>query len=224
MAFWRTGTGANQKEAPGPYVLWKTAAAKQAGIVADVRAHRAHGGAVILVAHFTDTLAELADRLDRDGLAWEPLTDSPLIDGVQVGEAGPASVYLLHSDLLTVEALPVAPRTGAQPALVAVAEMHGSADRCARVGWFAEALPFKTRLRHHVAMDDPFLRPFVGEAARILSVLGMKDDENITHTTLDAAVNKARQKVLRAALSDHPAETAEQWLQRNCPDLERRVR
>ncbi len=224
MAFWRTGPGTSTKEAHGPYVVWKTAPAKYAGIVADVRAHQAQGGAVILVAHFADTLAELADRVDCDGLAWEPLTASPLIDSVQAGVPGLASVYLLHSDLLTVEALPSGPRTGAQPALLVVAEMHGSADRCTRVGWFAEALPFKTRLRHHVAMDDPFLRPFVGEAARILTVLGMKDDENITHRTLDAAVSRARQKVLRAALSDHPAETAEEWLRVNCPDLERRVR
>lgn len=221
MGFWRS-TG---RPAATPHVVWMTRAAKLAGIVADVRARRACEQAIVLVTHFADTLSELTEHLDREQIEWEPWAASPPEADVCAGPPGRAAVHVLPSDLMAADAPAAGATVRAGTASIIVAEMHCSEDRCARVARLAAALPFKTDLRQHLDLSEPFVRAFFDGAAQgVLSALGMKEHDSISHTMLDRAIERARQKVLRAALSDHPAETAEEWLRLNCPDLDRRLR
>jgi preprotein translocase subunit SecA len=77
---------------------------------------------------------------------------------------------------------------------------------------------------HHVSLEDPLLRTFAGEWVQgVLQRLGMKENEAIESRMVTRRLQVAAQKIESQAISDMAADSAEEWLQRNCPDLWRKV-
>jgi preprotein translocase subunit SecA len=58
----------------------------------------------------------------------------------------------------------------------------------------------------------------------ILQRLGMKEDEAIESRMVARRIQQAAQKIERQAVSDLRANSAEEWMQLNCPELWRNTR
>ena len=66
-------------------------------------------------------------------------------------------------------------------------------------------------------MEDPLLKPFAGEwVKRILRNLGMKEDEPIESRMVSRRIETELKKIAKSATGDIPANSAEEWLERNC--------
>jgi preprotein translocase subunit SecA len=66
-------------------------------------------------------------------------------------------------------------------------------------------------------MEDALMKPFAGEwVKRILRDLGMKEDEPIKSRMVTRRIETELKKIARSATGDAPANSAEEWLERNC--------
>lgn len=187
-------------------VIWLTKQAKLAGISASIArclAEPARPFAVLLVAHFRDCLEQLQALIQPAGF-----------DNVIVATAE----YLKGRS---------APRLGSddsQTVVIIVAERHPLQSHDAAIAEFAQRLPCRCRLVHHVSLEDPMMRMFAGEwVQNVLQRLGMNKTEAIESRMVTRRIQAAAQKIENQAVSDMAADSAEEWLERNCPDLWRKV-
>jgi len=65
-------------------------------------------------------------------------------------------------------------------------------------------------------LEDPLMRVFAGEwVQNMLRQLGMSEDAAIESRMVARRVKQAQKKIERQVTGDSPAESAEQWLERN---------
>jgi len=68
------------------------------------------------------------------------------------------------------------------------------------------------------------MRMFAGEwVQNVLQRLGMNENEAIESRIVTRRIQEALKKIESQAVSDLPADSADEWLERNCPDLWRKV-
>ena len=73
---------------------------------------------------------------------------------------------------------------------------------------------------HHVSLEDPLMKLFAGEwVQNLLQQMGMEEDEAIESRMVGRRIQQAAEKVERQAVSDLRANSAEEWLQLNCPQM-----
>jgi hypothetical protein len=188
-------------------VIWLTKQAKFAGIATAV-ARCLDGpepsGAVYLVAHFPNCRDELA------AIAAKESFDQRIV------------VITLADDLAGSRPSVV---SGDSPAVtIIVAERHPLEAHDAAVVEFAEGLPRRCRLVHHVSLEDPLMKVFASPwVQNMLEQLGMDENEAIESRMVSRRIQEAARKVERQAVSDLRANSAEEWLQLNCPELWRKT-
>lgn len=68
------------------------------------------------------------------------------------------------------------------------------------------------------------MRVFAGEwVENVLKQLGMKEDEPIESAMVARRIKAAQKKIESLSVGDLAADSAEQWMERNCPELWRKV-
>ena len=181
--------------------IWLTRNAKFAGIAKEV-AERSNSKtvAILLVAHFRDVLA----RLDEVSAA---ATTAVPVKAVLAGNLSPNITTGLRLDeSATID--------------IIVAERHPSAAPDERLEQFAAALPCRCRLVHHQSLDDPLLKAFSGAWVQtLLGKLGMKEDEPIESKMVLRRIKGTQRKLESKAFRNLDADSAEDWLTKNCPDV-----
>lgn len=184
-------------------VIWLTKQAKFAGVLAATArclAQPTRPLAVLLVAHFRDCLEELRAVVEQGGF-------------------DPQSVIVATAEVLKGRSAPRLGSDESQTIDIIVAERHPLQSHDAAIAEFAESLPCRCRLVHHVSLEDPMMRTFAGEwVQNVLQRLGMKENEAIESRMVTRRLQVAAQKIEGQAVSDLPADSAEEWLQRNCPE------
>ncbi len=189
-------------------VIWLTKQAKFAGISAATArcfARRTRPLAVLLVAHFRDCLEQLQAI-------------------VQQGGFDPKSVIVATAEILKGRSAPRLGSDDSQTIEIIVAERHPLQSHDAAVAEFAQSLPCRCRLVHHVSLEDPSMRMFAGDwVQNVLQRLGMNENEAIESRMVGRRIQQAAQKIEAQVVSDLPADSAEEWLQRNCPEVWRKV-
>jgi hypothetical protein len=185
-------------------VIWLTKQAKFAGISAATArclAEPARPFAVLLVAHFRDCLEQLQAIVQRGGFDQR-------------------SVIAATAENLTGWSAPRLDSDDSQTIDIIVAERHPLQAHDAAIVEFAQSLPCRCRLVHHVSLEDSLLRTFAGEwVQNVLQRLGMNENEAIQSPMVTRRLQVAAQKIEGQAVSDLPADSAEEWLRRNCLDL-----
>ena len=188
--------------------VWLTRQAKFAGISAATArclAEPARPIAVLLVAHFRDCLEQLQAIVQQGGFDQR-------------------SVIAATAENLTGRSAPRLGSDDSQIIEIIVAERHPLQAHDTAVAEFAESLPCRCRLVHHVSLEDPLMRMFAGEWVQsVLKQLGIKENEVIESRMVTRRLQQAAQKIERQAVSDLPADSAGEWLERNCPDLWRTI-
>jgi len=184
-------------------VIWLTKQAKFAGISSSIGrclAEPARPFAVLLVAHFRDCMEQLQAIVEQGGF------DQRSVIVATAEHLKGRSSMATSDESQTIE--------------IIVAERHPLQAHDAAIAEFAQSLPCRCRLVHHVSLEDPMMRMFAGEwVQNVLQRLGMNENEAIESRMVTRRIQAAAQKIESQAISDMPADSAEEWLERNCPDL-----
>jgi hypothetical protein len=182
------------------YRIWLTHEAKHAGIykeVAQAVANPAGPKAVIVVAHFNDCLEQLQTAVaefDQDHV-FVTLANS-------LAGRTPDDMVVDESSSI----------------LIIVGERHLLASHDEDIVNFARSQPCRCRLSYHLSLEDPLMKRFSGEwVERVLRGLGMKEDEAIKSRMVNRRIQTELDKIARSATGDIPANSAAEWIERNCP-------
>ena len=180
--------------------IWLTKAAKFAGMSAEVSDRLAGSeapDAVLLVAHFQDCLNELRSLVEGAGF-------------------DPSRVMVTTADAFAGLSASGMGLSENQNVLIAVAERHLLRSHDEAVLDFARTLPCRCRLVFYISLEDPVMQLFAGEwVQNMLRQLGMSEDAAIESRMVARRVKQAQKKIEGQVTGDSPAESAEQWLERN---------
>ena len=180
-------------------VIWLTKEAKFKGIVQMVARNlvgddRPH--TIILVAHFRDCLEEL-QKISESVTASRP-------------------IIVASADALQSTRTSTISSDESRPMQIIIGERHPLPSHDDAVLEFAQALPSRCRLVHHVSLEDPLMRAFSGGWVEgMLKSLGMAEDEAIESKMVARQIKAAQQKLAKQCQTDFPAESAEKWMERN---------
>jgi len=199
---------------PQDDTIWLTRRAKLEGIREAVLGHLAPDAWVLLTAHFPATLAEVRQHLDAAGdryTVWEGRAGPrPRGGEVVVGLAGALAASSPDGPDADI---PLSTS-------VIVAERHPLRANDDALVAFAAGLPPPRRVTFHLSLEDPLLRVFSGEwVGDVLRRLGMQEDEAIRSPMVARRIVAAQKKIAKIAFPDRPADSAEDWVRLNCPEL-----
>ena len=184
-----------------PDHIWMTTDAKFHGLAKEVEERsRSETVAILLVAHFPDVLARLNDLAGQQ--AWGVPTKAVLAGNLDTDLA--VSLNLDESAIIDI----------------IVGERHPLPSVDDHLEEFADELPCRCRFSHHLSLEDPVMKVFAGEWVRkVLAKLGMAEDESIESQMVSRHIRQAQQKIEGRSFGSFDAESATQWLQKNCPEL-----
>ena len=184
-----------------PDRIWMNTEAKFAGLAKEVvERSTSEAVAILLVAHFPDVLAHLEQLADQR-TSGVPLK-AVLARNLNTDLA--ASLNLDESAVIDI----------------IVGERHPMASEDDRLEAFADELPCRCRFTYHISLEDPVVEIFAGAwVQNVLSKLGMSEEEAIEGPITSRNIRKTQQKIERRAIGTVDAESAAQWMEKNCPDL-----
>ena len=186
-----------------PDRIWITADAKFAGLAREVEERsRSETVAILLVAHFPDVLERLEKLAEQTRYV---ATRAVLAANLDTKLA--ASLNLDESALIDV----------------VVGERHPLPSVDDGLEEFADDLPCRCRFAHHLSLEDPVIKVFAGEWIRnVLRQMGMTEDQAIESRMVSRRIRQAQEKIEGKAYGSSDAESAADWLEKNCPDLVRK--
>ncbi|MCR4413574.1 MAG: hypothetical protein NUV77_14225 [Thermoguttaceae bacterium] len=183
--------------------IWLTRAAKFAGIqreVASALADPRGPDAVFLVAHFDDCLDELRSLASRARFDERRVlvTCSKELEGRSAAGRVDKSRTIL----------------------IVVGERHPLPSHDDRLLDFARSLACRCRFVQHISLEDRLLKVFAGDWVQgVLRQLGMEEDQPIESRMVGRRIRSAQEKIERQATGDAPARSAQEWMEKNCPNL-----
>ncbi len=179
--------------------FWLTPEAKFKGIREQIgRCYDDQFDATLLVAHFDETFRAL-----------EPLTIVPELQG---------RIQLARANALTSELAMAAQFDEESTVAIIVAERHPLETNDCFPLEFARQLTCRSRIVHHISLDDPLFRYAAGTSFQeIITQLGMRQDEALQTALLSQRIRRAQRKVARLACDNLPANSAQEWVEKNCP-------
>ena len=184
-----------------PDHIWMTTDAKFAGVAREAEERsRSATVAILLVAHFPEVLARLEELASQQ--AWSVPCKAVLARNLNTDLA--TSLSLDESAMIDV----------------IVGERHPLPSVDDRLEEFADELPCRCRFSHHLSLEDAVMEVFAGDWVKgVLTKLGMKEDEAIESQLVSRRIRQAQQKIEGRAFGTVDAESAAEWLKKNCPEL-----
>jgi len=184
-----------------PDHIWMTTEARFAGLAKETAVRStSETVAILLVAHFPDVLGRLEKIANQQ--EWEVPCQAVLAHTLNENFA--ASLNVDESDRIDI----------------LVGERHPlpSVDSCLEE--FAKTVPCRCRLSHHVSLEDAVVKVFAGDWVKnTLQQLGMREGEAIQSQMVSRQIRQAQLRIEGRAFGSLRAESAAEWLAKNCPDL-----
>lgn len=151
--------------------------------------------AVLLVAHFPDTLKQL------DAIVAENSAPCPVVTALAENLSRISGGMSLTPEA-TID--------------IIVAERHPNVRVDRDLMQFADQLACPCRVTYNISLEDSLFRLLVGDWVEgILQKLGMEEDEAIEHTMLTRRIQQAQDKFAARITGNAPANTAQEWLEKN---------
>lgn len=184
-----------------PDQIWLTTDAKLAGLATEAIARdESSTVALLLVAHFPDVKRRLEELVAQR--EW-------------------------HSPCMAVLASEMTPELAARLPLeesttldVLVAERHPLPAVDDQLEAFAQGLPCRCHFAHHISLEDAVIRTFAGESVqRVIQAMGMEPNESIQSHLVSRRIRKAQQRIAGKTFGTVNADSAAEWLEKNCPEL-----
>ena len=184
--------------------IWMTTDAKFTGLAKEAEERsRSETVAILLVAHFPDVLARLEEVASQK--VWDVPCKAVSAGNLNSGLA--ASLNLEESAIIDI----------------IVGERHPLPSVDDRLEEFADELPCRCRFSHHVSLEDAVMKVFAGDWVKnVLKRLGVSEDEAIESQLVSRRIRQAQQKIEGRAFGSLDAESAAEWLEKNCPELIRK--
>lgn len=177
--------------------IWLTQPARYKGVAQQVF-ESTDSAVILLIAHFEDTLEQLATIADADS------GDVPVQATLAENLSTDIATRLRIDDSATIDLI--------------VAEKHPLLSADEAILQFAEEIPCRCRLVYHLSLEDPVLKLFATEFVhKILDSLGMTEDEPIESRMVGRRIKAAQQKIESTATGNRPAASATEWLELNLP-------
>lgn len=184
-----------------PDHIWMTSEAKFAGLAKEaLERSKSETVAVLLVAHFPDVLERLNEIASLQG--FEAPCKAILASNLNKDLAN--QLRLEESAIIDIIVGERHPLRSADDFLVDI----------------ANNLPCRCRFSYHVSLDDAVMKAFASDwMKKVLKGLGMKEDEAIESEMVSRRIRKAQQQIEGGAFGSLDAESAAEWLTKNCPEL-----
>ena len=184
-----------------PDKVWLTIDAKYAGLAKELAERStSESAAILLVAHFRDVLERLQGIADRCN------SSVPTMAVLANNLTNDLAASLEHEESALID--------------IIGAERHPLASADQRLESFADTLPCRCRVSHHLSLDDPVIEVFAGDWVKdMLGKLGMKEDESIESKMVTRRIRAAQKKIESQAFIADEADSALQWMESNCPEL-----
>ncbi len=181
--------------------IWMNTLAKFDGLAQEARRRSESDSVVILlVAHFPDVLKRLHEIVQQH--TWDVPCKAVL--------ASDLTVHLAQSFSVEPDAIMD----------IFVGERHPIPSVDDRIREFGEKLPCRCRVTHHVSLDDAVIRIFAGDWVKnVLQQLGMTNESAIESALVSKRIRQAQHKIEERTFSSLTADSAEEWLLKNCPDF-----
>jgi preprotein translocase subunit SecA len=205
--------------------IWLTTAAKLDGIREAIRERVGQDGVVVVAAHFPAALREARKHLEASGLNVQTAEGSDASKQLfEAARRGEAVVSALVETLAGI-ATPASPAAEPFPITIIVAERHLLRTKDDAFLPFAERLTPPGRIGFHLSLEDPVLRLFAGDwVGDVLRRLGMQESDAVESRMIARRIRAAQHKIAKLAILDRPADSAEEWVRLNCPELLREER
>lgn len=202
MSFFSRLFGTSQPEQANvaPDSIWLTRQAKHAALGRELRrADHSNAVAILLVAHFADTLSDIEAIVDQ----YKGQTPAMAVLAADLSSR--AASGLASDPNQTIELI--------------VAERHPLTTVDDQVlTEFAEQLPCQFRASYHIALDEPLMAVFAGESVtRMLEALGMDANEKIESRMVSKRIRQAQKRLSEKATGNRSADSMQQWLDLNLP-------
>lgn len=199
-----------------PDKVWMTAPFKWQGLLADVQAEQMKQNLVFLVYFFRDTQAHLKEliRKEKPDLKIEESyadTATP-IRWLNAQDLNYADIFaqtmlqfqgkgIQNITFLFTEHYPYLPKEEA--VLTKIAEIAPQTSVC-----------------FYASLDEPFFQLFGSERIQgIMKMLGLAEDEVISHSMIDKSIGNAQQKISQKITQETFVDSAEAWFERNIDRL-----
>ena len=175
---------------------------------------------LIVVAHFADEFTAVQQAFESWGTAYDIVTRT--IDGAWLDALDPVDqghrLFLCLSAMMSPEHLDGLSLNDSIHFGVLVVERHPLPARDRQVEEFCRALPGAVELGYFLSFDQSVLRRTVDDAfIKILKMFGMGENELITSNMVSRRIKMVLQHNARKYGTDHPADSADEWFERNNP-------
>ena len=172
---------------------------------------------VLVVAHFPERLNEVRRRLDDQRLVYE-IIDRPVSAEYVTREISAGILTLVIAEVLLVNENEDKDESSTSPLSILVVEHHPTRRHDEAIERFAAAVSGKVQLTYFAALDEPLMARFNGAwVTETLLRLGMHADECIESASVSRSLAGAQRKVEATAISDAPATSSAEWIERNLP-------
>lgn len=205
-----------------PDRIWLTPEAKFNGLVAQVQDRLDEDQFVFVLAHFPATLARVEQELSAAGVPNEfhdgRLTRKNLVS--LIDQANGQRVLLVLADSLAFDELPLEINDSVEEVTFVVAERHFLRQKDEAISSFARKLGRPCEVVFYLSLHDPLMKHFAGIwIENVLLRLGLDESKAIESKMVASRVKVAQAKLSSGVFSDRPADSAEEWLRLNVPEV-----
>ena len=202
--------------------VWYDCHAKWTGIAREIQSRRTYDRRIVVMAHFPDSLANACDVFEVSGVEVQRVTDRIRADELMAANSELPHTIAILAEQLVDDAGRVPEDASQESATLLLIERHPLPEPDDRIVEFARQIPGRPRVRFHLALDEPLMLRVGGDwLPAMLQHLGMERTEPIQSAMVSRSLRKA-QKALRDETSlNEPAQSAEEWFRRNCPERHR---
>ena len=181
--------------------IWITTDAKFTGLAKEtLERSRTETVAILLVAHFPDVLARL-DKIANQNVGNVPCM---AVSAGNLNSSIAGSLHLENSDIIDIIA----------------GERHPLRSMDDRLVEFANGLPCRCRISHHVSLEDAMMKALgAGDWIKMLMTSVMPEEESIESELVSRALFKAQRELERRSIGNVNSDSAAEWIRKNCLDL-----
>ena len=202
-------------------LIWYDERALLVSLPTQVQHVRNSGGTALVTSHFTDELGAVVQTLQQAGIPFEVWPPPRTVE---------ATLHLLRQPTSNVLLVPAQelPRPTREdfnqsaeedpcPVSILVLNHHPMADEDEKVLEFATGIAVAD-VTFLTSLDHPLFRHFGGaNVQELLKTLGMDANEVIQSPIVDRQVKRAQRHLSRKVQDPRPAESAEEWFEKNLP-------
>lgn len=198
-----------------------TSTGKIDGIVDAVRKREGKDRLLLVVSHFPKTFFQVQDAFNREEVPYEILEESTTGDLVEHWrqEANHGRVMLALARFLKLD-LAEEPNYSRLLFSVISCERHPLARHDRDLREFCGQLNCPTRLGYFVSLQDPVVKPLVGDWTElVLRQMGLRDHELVTSHLVSRRLESGFRKLERRVVEEQLADSPEEWIRLNAPWL-----